>query len=501
MFFLMFFAAFQLVLLYLYGRSVIAVDMFLNLVTTNPDEVNELLGSMGIIILVVCTMYLPPLVTAIIGCFKHWTLSNSSVLRLRRIGLLLTILGGISFILSFTGQRPFNPFNDIYPLNIADNIYRAVTRSARTANYHKTSSDFTFAAKSTRPADERELYVIVIGETSRAPQWNLLGYKRNNNEPLNGLSGLTAFRKVISESNTTHKSVPMLLSDVDATTFEDSIYTHKSIITAFKEAGFSTAFFSNQARNHSFIDFFGEEADTCVFIGEVSTRPDNQHHYDEELLSYLRNYLDNSKAVKQLIVLHTYGSHFKYSDRYPHNDAHFTPDSPLEVTAGTRSNLINAYDNTIAYTASVLRGVIDIISEQNSIGAMLYTSDHGEDIFDDNRELFLHASPKPSYYQIHVPMLVWISDALQTYDKSIGHALRQNSDRFVSSSSALFHSALNIAGIVSTTYYDASRSIASPQYKERPPIYLDDHNEGIPLSESGLRKIDFQKFDSLGIRY
>ena len=71
MFFLMFFAAFQLVLLYLYGRSVIAVDMFLNLVTTNPDEVNELLGSMGIIILVVCIMYLPPLVTAIIGCFKR----------------------------------------------------------------------------------------------------------------------------------------------------------------------------------------------------------------------------------------------------------------------------------------------------------------------------------------------------------------------------------------------------------------------------------------------
>ncbi len=47
MFFLMFFAAFQLVLLYLYGRSVIAVDMFLNLVTTNPDEVNELLAAWG----------------------------------------------------------------------------------------------------------------------------------------------------------------------------------------------------------------------------------------------------------------------------------------------------------------------------------------------------------------------------------------------------------------------------------------------------------------------
>ena len=40
---LVFFAAFQMVLLYLFGRSVIAVDMFLNLVTTNPGEATELL--------------------------------------------------------------------------------------------------------------------------------------------------------------------------------------------------------------------------------------------------------------------------------------------------------------------------------------------------------------------------------------------------------------------------------------------------------------------------
>ena len=41
---------------------------------------------------------------------------------------------------------------------------------------------------------------------------------------------------------------------------------------------------------------------------------------------------------------------------------------------------------------------------------MLYTSDHGEDIFDDSRHLFLHASPVPSYYQLHVPFLIWMSD-------------------------------------------------------------------------------------------
>ena len=45
-FLFVFFAAFQLVLLYLFGTGVIAVDMFLNLVTTNPGEVKELLDNL-----------------------------------------------------------------------------------------------------------------------------------------------------------------------------------------------------------------------------------------------------------------------------------------------------------------------------------------------------------------------------------------------------------------------------------------------------------------------
>lgn len=42
----MFFAAFELVLLNLYGESVIAVDMFLNVATTSYSEATELLSSL-----------------------------------------------------------------------------------------------------------------------------------------------------------------------------------------------------------------------------------------------------------------------------------------------------------------------------------------------------------------------------------------------------------------------------------------------------------------------
>ena len=55
---LLVFHAFQLVLLYLYGESVIAVDMFLNLPTTNASEAGELLGSIWPAIVVVCAFSL-----------------------------------------------------------------------------------------------------------------------------------------------------------------------------------------------------------------------------------------------------------------------------------------------------------------------------------------------------------------------------------------------------------------------------------------------------------
>ena len=73
------FAAFQMVLLYMYGRSVIAVDMFLNVVTTNPGEVGELLGNMLLIIGVVVVIYLPAIVMGVVAAVRGWRLDEKSV--------------------------------------------------------------------------------------------------------------------------------------------------------------------------------------------------------------------------------------------------------------------------------------------------------------------------------------------------------------------------------------------------------------------------------------
>lgn len=85
----------------------------------------------------------------------------------------------------------------------------------------------------------------------------------------------------------------------------DLIYSQKSLITAFNEAGYQTAFLSNQLYNGSFTDFFADEAHLNRNLkGE---RP-NENTRDKELLPVVDSLLAGPHS-KQLIVLHTYGSH------------------------------------------------------------------------------------------------------------------------------------------------------------------------------------------------
>ena len=287
------------------------------------------------------------------------------------------------------------------------------------------------------------------------------------------------------------------MSDITACNF-DSIYHQKGIITAFKEAGYQTAFFSNQRYNHSFIDFFGKEADTYDFIKE-DAEDANYNPSDDELLKLVAAELAKN-ASKQFIVLHTYGSHFNYRERYPSDNAYFLPDFPVDAEVKYKDNLVNAYDNSIRYTDDFLARLIEMLQEQNVDAAMLYTSDHGEDIFDDNRRLFLHASPVPSYYQIHVPFLVWMSDGYRRHYPVLLRNAEANKQKNISSSASFFQTMLELGG-VETPYRNDSLSVTSALYSEKPGVYLNDHNEARSLDDIGMRKEDFEMLQKKGIIY
>lgn len=242
LFLFLFFGAFQIVLLYLFGQSIIAVDMSLNLVTTNSSEALELLDNLTPAIIAVVVLYIPALIVGMISIVRKRKLPVEFIRRERKRAFIVFGISLLSLAGASVQDSGYDLKSDLYPLNVCYNVGLAFQRTVLTQNYHHTSKDFTFHAKATHPKEKREVYVMVVGETSRALNWQLYGYERETNPLLSQQTGLIAFPKVLTESNTTHKSVPMLMSDVNACDY-DSIYHQKGIITAFKEAGFQTAFF------------------------------------------------------------------------------------------------------------------------------------------------------------------------------------------------------------------------------------------------------------------
>ena len=489
---LVFLAAFQLVLLYLFGRSVIAVDMFLNLLTSNPGEAIELLDNLIPGVAGVFIVYLPALALGICSIRGTHLLSDRFRHTARRWATLASVAGLFCLGLARLTDAGYRPQLHLYPVNAGYNLWLAIERTVRQAHYAETSRHFRFHATSTHDTLQAEAYVLVIGETARACHFSLYGYPRETNPLLSRLSGLTVFKKALTQSNTTHKSVPMLLTAVSAERF-DQIYQQKGILTAFREAGYHTFFFSNQRPNHSFIDFLGQEADEWHFLKEE--RPPSENLSDSELLAAVGHALQAGHR-KLFIVLHTYGSHFNYRERYPREMAHFQPDSLTDAKYRNRASLVNAYDNSLRQTDALLARLTHLLQAHDIPSAWLYTSDHGEDLFDDHRRLFLHASPLPTYYQLHVPLLVWLSPAYRhSYPQEATH-LHANAGRPVSVSVSVFHTMLQLAGL-RTPFLTDSLSLASDRFTPAPPCYLDDHNRPIPLGRLGLDSLDRQKLDSL----
>ena len=501
-FIFVFFAAFQLVLLYLFGTGVIAVDMFLNLVTTNPGEAMELLDNLAPAVVGVFVVYLPLLILGGVNIRRDSRLSVSFQQRVRHWAMQIGAIGLFCLLASYLVVDGYRMRNQLYPVNVCYNLYLAFERNAASENYREASRDFKFDARSEHSATAPEVYVMVVGETARAHNFSLYGYPRNTNPLLSKTPGIKAFPNVTTQSNTTHKSVPMLLSAASAEDFE-RLFHEKGILAAFKEAGFHTVFISNQLPNHSFIDFLGEQADEHYFLKKEDASQGN--HYDEDLLQKLDEILplaDASSSAhyhyryrKLFVVLHSYGSHFNYQERYPSSFAYFKPDSRSEAKPENRRDLLNAYDNTIRYTDYILHGIIERLQKWEGVqaktdgvygqptSAMLYTSDHGENIFDDERCLFLHAAPKASDYELHVPFIIWTSDGFSKQYPDILKALGENRSKQVQSSLSAFHTMLGIGGI-QTRYRQDEYSVASGKYHPTKLLYLDDHDEAIPQEDA-----------------
>ncbi|MBQ0068829.1 MAG: sulfatase-like hydrolase/transferase [Bacteroidales bacterium] len=498
LFLFIFIDAFQIVLLYLFGESPIAVDMFLNVVTTNATEVDELLGNLIPAVSTVFIIYGGGIVISLMSLKTSAKLGKIFIDTQRKLSLLLFIPSIILLGVNYFVDDKFAAEDDIFPINGCYNLGLSVDRYIDGVNYEKTSSGFKFNATCERPDSLPEVYVMVIGETVRACNMGVYGYNRNTTPHLSRMGNqLAIFRDAITMSNTTHKSVPLLLTAVGSEKF-DSLYTQRGIFTAFNEVGYKTAFYSNQRRNGSFIDYLGSEAQEVVFAMDSVSVGQNQS--DDVLLNLFEQRIKNYKGEKLFIVLHCYGSHFTYTDRYPAEASFFKPDNIASAKREYRPNMINAYDNTIRYTDQFLWKITNTLESLGVASVMLYTSDHGEDIFDDNRNRFLHASPIPTYYQLRVPFMLWSSPSYIEQHPDKWNTVMAHRNVAVSTSLLAFHTLLDMAG-VKANVMKPSLALSNVSFKVVPRLYVNDHNKYLPMDDAGLKQLDIDQFKNNNMVY
>lgn len=115
---------------------------------------------------------------------------------------------------------------------------------------------------------------------------------------------------------------------------------------------------------------------------------------------------------------------------------------------------MNAYDNSLRYTDRFLADAVDWLSQQQADTSLLYVSDHGESLGENN--LYLHGLPYALAPQVqkHVPWVTWLSPRMQQRLALAPTCLTRQRDRAMNHDN-LFHSVLGLMDVQTTAYQSA----------------------------------------------
>lgn len=263
--------------------------------------------------------------------------------------------------------------------------------------------------KSSLPGDPDRTIVVVIGESANRHHHALYGYHRPTNPELMAIKDeLILFNNVISSHSQTIPTVR------EAMSFPGPDGMRLPLVNLFRQAGFETIWLSNQI---SFENFYTEiavlvsTADKKLNLNRGGDQSYIRNH-DEVVLPELEALLRERPAGgKRVIFVHLMGSHLNYASRYPKNFEYFTdtadlPDAPWRGSKG--KEYINKYDNSIRYTDHVLARMIGLLKQYAPTSALVYFSDHGEEVYDSLSQRG-HVNALNSPYYFDIPFVLWLS--------------------------------------------------------------------------------------------
>ncbi|STR18385.1 Phosphoethanolamine transferase CptA [Janthinobacterium lividum] len=365
----------------------------------------------------------------------------------------------------------FDTVSNSWPFGLAARGFDFYKERKYLAELGQKSSSFRFGAHQQQPDTSPEVVVMVIGESSRYDRWSLNGYERDTNPLLKQESNLVPLADVITAVSATRLSVPVIISRKPATQSLKDGFSEKSFLTAYKEAGFKTYWLSNQISFGQFdtpVSVFAKEADVVQFLNLGGFT--NSSNFDQILFDPFKNALADP-APKKLIVLHTLGSHWNYSQRYPKSFDKWQPslfgvDKPVYTDTAIKPQLNNSYDSSILYTDWFLSNVIGMLKDDGQRTALrsslVYVADHGQTLYDGTCRLAFHGHN--TQFEFHVPAFVWYSPQFkQHYPDKVTQLRRHQKARL--STENMFHTLLDL-GDIRFAGEQPEWSIASARFKQ-----------------------------------
>ena len=226
---------------------------------------------------------------------------------------------------------------------------------------------------------------------------------------------------------------------------DKEFFESTSILDVAKKSGYTTYWFSNQGRYGQYdsaITLVAKTADRAEWTDDSYNFSDK---YDDTLLWYLTQVDPNTN---NFIVLHIMGSHIYYNNRYPTEFNQWHGDS--EVTSP------ESYANSIHYTDYILSQDFDYAQKNLNLRAMVYFSDHGENLkISHNPDVF-------SYDMVRIPMFIYLSPEYQQALPGRTRAIRYHRSRYFTND-MLYDTISGLLNAPSSRYIEA-QDLTSPNY-------------------------------------